>query len=207
MPHNRPGPPCPKSGQTDTGLAKSALCQSRLNAPQQKAPLFDHLATHGTSVGGRSRLARKDSPNGIYGISSAADAELLCLDVGCPDHLAPLLGFVGDELAKAAGEPTSTMPPRVAGGASSVRSRFAVSDFLDPALRLASPSGTRKTPSGRTAKTRNSMPTSYGKRVKQSFGLFQITGVEALSKPAVDWSQKICGLIRFALSAQKTRHA
>src|SRR5262249_45132259 len=49
--------------------------------------------------------------------------------------------------------------------------------------------------------------TSYGKRVKQSFGLFQITGVEALSEPAVDRSQKICGLIRFALSAQKTRHA
>jgi len=49
--------------------------------------------------------------------------------------------------------------------------------------------------------------TSYGKRVKQRFGLFQITGVEALSEPAVDRSQKICGLIRFALSAQKTRHA
>src|SRR5262249_22324914 len=48
---------------------------------------------------------------------------------------------------------------------------------------------------------------SYGKRVKQSFGLFQITGVEALSEPAVDRSQKICGLIRFALSAHKTRHA
>src|SRR5262249_38024520 len=44
-----------------------------------------------------------DSRNGIYGISSAADAELLRLDVGCPDHLAPLFGFLGDEPAKVCG--------------------------------------------------------------------------------------------------------
>ena len=27
----------------------------------------------------------------------------LCLDVGRPDHLAPLLGFIGDELAEVGG--------------------------------------------------------------------------------------------------------
>src|SRR5215813_3276455 len=30
-------------------------------------------------------------------------AALLRLDVACPDHLAPLLGFVGDQLAKVGG--------------------------------------------------------------------------------------------------------
>src|SRR5262249_36891472 len=39
---------------------------------------------------------------GRYGISAASGA-LLGLDVGRPDHFAPLLGFVGDELAKVIG--------------------------------------------------------------------------------------------------------
>src|SRR5215468_7764237 len=128
----------------------------------------------------------------------------ICLYACELHHLAPLMVSSAMSLPKSAGEPTSTMPPRVAGGASSVRSRFAMSDFLDPALRLASPKRLRD------ALPKPDIPcrrTSYGKRVKQSFGLFQITGVEALSEPAVDRSQKICGLIRFALSAQKTRHA
>src|SRR5262249_60866205 len=46
--------------------------------------------------------APRDSPNGIYGISAAIGA-LLGLDVGRPDHFAPLLGLVGDELAKIGG--------------------------------------------------------------------------------------------------------
>jgi hypothetical protein len=41
------------------------------------------------------------SPNGRYG-TSAQDA-LLWLDVGGPDHLGPLVGVVGDELAKVGG--------------------------------------------------------------------------------------------------------
>src|SRR5262249_5316993 len=40
------------------------------------------------------------SRNGIYGISSAADAELLSLDVGSPDHLGPLLGFLSHQLSE-----------------------------------------------------------------------------------------------------------
>ena len=42
------------------------------------------------------------SPNGIYGMS-AAQTDLLRLDVGRPDHLGPFLGFVGDELAEVGG--------------------------------------------------------------------------------------------------------
>src|SRR5262245_54398196 len=48
---------------------------------------FDHL------VGGYSR-------NGIYG---ACGIGSLRLDVGRPDHLGPLLGLVGDELAEVGG--------------------------------------------------------------------------------------------------------
>src|SRR5262249_23367419 len=43
------------------------------------------------------------SHNGVYGISSAADAELLSLDVGSPDHLGPFLNLFGDELAEVSG--------------------------------------------------------------------------------------------------------
>ena len=36
------------------------------------------------------------------------------LDVGRPDHLAPLLGFFRDELAEIGGRAASTVPPRSA---------------------------------------------------------------------------------------------
>jgi hypothetical protein len=42
------------------------------------------------------------SPNRTYGISLPLD-RLLRLDVGRPDHFAPFLGFVGDELAEIGG--------------------------------------------------------------------------------------------------------
>src|SRR5262245_36070023 len=42
--------------------------------------------------------APRDSPNGRYGIS--AGGPLLRLDVRRPDHLAPLLGFLSDQLAE-----------------------------------------------------------------------------------------------------------
>ena len=41
--------------------------------------------------------------NGNYGISGREGHGLLRLDVGRPDHLAPFLGFVGDELAEVGG--------------------------------------------------------------------------------------------------------
>ena len=56
MGHSRPAdtpeagascPLCAESGQEADSLATSALCQSRPNAPQQKAPLFDHLVGAG----------------------------------------------------------------------------------------------------------------------------------------------------------------
>src|SRR5262249_36134799 len=45
---------------------------------------------------------RRYSPNGRCGIFDRVTASV-CLDVGRPDHLAPLLGLVGDELAKVGG--------------------------------------------------------------------------------------------------------
>src|SRR6266567_8735574 len=47
----------------------------------------------------------RDSPNGLYGKSSRSSAETssLRLDVGRPDHLAPLLCFFADELAEVGG--------------------------------------------------------------------------------------------------------
>jgi hypothetical protein len=42
----------------------------------------------------------RDSSKGSYGTSTRAS---FWLDVGRPDHLAPLLGFVGDELAEIGG--------------------------------------------------------------------------------------------------------
>src|ERR1700756_4748856 len=44
---------------------------------------------------------RRHSPNGDYGIS--VPLVLIRLDVGRPDHLAPLLGFVGNVFAEVGG--------------------------------------------------------------------------------------------------------
>src|SRR5215813_8888869 len=52
--------------------------------------LFDHL------------VSTRHSPNGLYGISARRPA-LFRLDVGRPDHLAPLLGVIGDELFEVGG--------------------------------------------------------------------------------------------------------
>jgi hypothetical protein len=43
------------------------------------------------------------SRNGSYGILATVGTYLLHFDVGRPDHLAPLLGFVGDELPELGG--------------------------------------------------------------------------------------------------------
>jgi hypothetical protein len=43
---------------------------------------------------------RHESQYEIYGMSEGIS---LRLDVGCPDHLAPLLGLVGDQLAEVGG--------------------------------------------------------------------------------------------------------
>jgi hypothetical protein len=44
-----------------------------------------------------------DSRNGSYGILAIVGTCLLYFEVGRPDHLAPLLGFVGDEFAELGG--------------------------------------------------------------------------------------------------------
>jgi hypothetical protein len=59
-------------------IATSALCE----------------ALHAT---GRIDFAERDV------MEYRAATSLFRLDVGCPDYLAPLLGFVGDELAKTGG--------------------------------------------------------------------------------------------------------
>ena len=43
--------------------------------------------------------------------------------------------------------------------------------------------------------------------VEQSLGLLQVERVKAFGEPAVDWSDKIAGLIPFALIAFEPRHA
>jgi hypothetical protein len=40
---------------------------------------------------------------GDWNIRRRSTAALVRFDVGCPDHLAPLLGFIGDELAEFGG--------------------------------------------------------------------------------------------------------
>src|SRR6516165_675059 len=49
-----------------------------------------------------SSAVERDSPNGCYGILDRVTASV-CLDVEGPDDVAPLLGFVGDELAEIGG--------------------------------------------------------------------------------------------------------
>src|SRR5215472_18688931 len=48
-------------------------------------------------------FAFKEGRNSRWGCVDARGSTLLGLDVGRPDHLAPLLGFVGDELTEVAG--------------------------------------------------------------------------------------------------------
>jgi len=50
----------------------------------------------------RRRHVERDSPNGCYGILDRVSASLW-LDVCGPDHVAPLLNFIGDELAEFGG--------------------------------------------------------------------------------------------------------
>src|SRR5262245_49637948 len=50
----------------------------------------------------RSPHRTRHSPNGRYGILDRVTASV-CLDVEGPDDVAPLLGFIGDELAEIGG--------------------------------------------------------------------------------------------------------
>ena len=49
----------------------------------------------------RKRLEPSPSRIEIYGMSAGDYSP--CLDVGCPDHLAQLVGFVGNELTELVG--------------------------------------------------------------------------------------------------------
>ena len=50
-----------------------------------------------------TQAVRAGARNGRYGIFGRGRADSLRLDVGRPDHLAPFLGIVGDELAEVGG--------------------------------------------------------------------------------------------------------
>ena len=55
-------------------------------------------------VGGREAAADQDRPVRIRGSGKILERwASLGFDVRCPDHLGPLFGFVGDELAEVAG--------------------------------------------------------------------------------------------------------
>src|SRR5262249_30530919 len=76
--------------------------------PLSRQPLFLALKSSLKSACWRTAVPR-GSQNGIYGMWAGSPPSLR-LDVGRPDHLAPFLGFVGDELSKVGGrarQPTS----------------------------------------------------------------------------------------------------
>src|SRR6516164_6779033 len=112
-----PGHPCPlypESRQTAESLGMSASCQSRPSALQQKAPLFDHLVVRAASVGGTSRLVRKDSRNERYGIFGRDRADHSAL---MPANLITLAHFSVSAamcLPKSVGGPPNGVAPRSA---------------------------------------------------------------------------------------------
>src|SRR6185369_1923772 len=57
----------------------------------------------------------------------------------------------------------------------------------------------------RLAPGRRAVP--HHQLVEQRFGLHQIPRVEAFGEPTIDWSEKILGLLSFALIAPQPRHA
>src|SRR5262249_49525040 len=65
-------------------------------------------------ITGRVGWAPAISRNGIYGICAASASASLRLDVGCQDHLAKFMVSSAISLAKSAGEPGSTVAPRLA---------------------------------------------------------------------------------------------
>ena len=62
----------------------------------------------------------------------------ICLDACELHHLAPLLGFVGDQLAEVRGEPASTVPPRSASRVFMLGSKTRVDQRLIGADRRSS---------------------------------------------------------------------
>src|SRR5262249_9923263 len=78
------------------------MCQWRLSAPQQTSILY--------SITSSARPGIRHSRNETLWKVRAAS---LWLDVGRPDHLAPLLGFVGDEPAKVGGREHKWCAPHV----------------------------------------------------------------------------------------------
>jgi len=68
----------------------------------------------------------------------AESAGSICLDACELHHLAPLLGFLGDQLAEVRGEPASTVPPRSASRVFMLGSKTRVDQRLIGADRRSS---------------------------------------------------------------------
>src|SRR5262249_26539999 len=79
-----------------------AMCQWRLSAPQQTSILYSITSSARAGI----RHSRNET---LWNVRAAS----LWLDVGRPDHLAPLLGFVGDEPAKVGGREHKWCAPHV----------------------------------------------------------------------------------------------
>src|SRR5262249_48637567 len=92
----------PSSCLMSDGWSMSALAgfadSGRTSRQVREVPQPDSCAA--AKQKSSTQTGTSHSRNGLYGMSRAG---LLRLDVGGPDHLAPLLGLVGDELAEVGG--------------------------------------------------------------------------------------------------------
>ena len=72
------------------------LCAKSDRTQRSKNSILNHLVGVGEQ---RRQHLERDSPKGIYGISVGISGSLR-LDASGLDHLTPLLGFIGKELAE-----------------------------------------------------------------------------------------------------------
>src|SRR5262249_57153210 len=86
---------CPLRSGSDRSAALpriDAMCQWRLSAPQQTSILYSITSSARPGI----RHSRNET---LWNVRAAS----FRLDVGRPDHLAPLLDFFGDEFAEISG--------------------------------------------------------------------------------------------------------